>query len=114
MQCRSCGKPGTETCSDCYGEPMLHTPKELPKCKTIKDYVNLGAIRVMMLRALQVVQVLMVLFLYLGISGKILIITILAFGYTVLDYLVIYPQEQEYALKKNKELLRLLKERNEC
>jgi hypothetical protein len=75
--------------------------------------MNFGAIRVFSLRALQLLQIELVLATFLktelGINFGVMAYVIggvIMLSYVALDILVIFPQEQEYSLKRNKEFQR--------
>jgi hypothetical protein len=78
--------------------------------------MNIGAIRLFTLRAMQVVSIEMITATFLSTNFGIklslwvyLIGTLILVSYVVVDVIYIYPQEQEYALKRNQELYDMVK-----
>jgi hypothetical protein len=73
--------------------------------------MNLGAIRVMGLRTSQVVAYSAMILGYLGVNGDIWLLLGIGVVYGVVDYLVIFKQEQSFSVRMNPELNRLFKEK---
>lgn len=98
MKCRCCGKPGTETCSDCYGTPFERK----------ESHMDLGTLRILSLRTMQIVFYVSGFVAYgiafLGIPESWWTVMIpIASGsiYCIFDYKYILPQEQKFMFDKN-------------
>jgi len=101
MICRSCGRDvGTETCSDCYGDPFEKNRVKLDS----------GVVRFVGLRCVQVVVYSSVIFNWVGVKPGFWSIFLPVFCgaiYGVFDYVKVIPQEMRFIYDKNPRFRRL-------
>lgn len=94
---------GTETCSDCYGDPFAGRREE-------RKRLNYGIVRFVGLRCIQVVVYSSVIFNWVGVKPGFWSIALPIFCgalYGVFDYLKVIPQEMQFVYDKNPRFQRL-------
>ena len=75
--------------------------------------INFGALRYIGIRAFQITAYASMILLTCGVKGgilQVLILFVVGFLYAIFDYFKVIPQEQSFALRKNPEFQRHMRE----